>query len=109
SVSGNAGGGVVISGAGATGNTIGGMGAGTRNVISHNGAAGVQIDTGASSNKVQGNYIGTNPGANIADGNATDGVAITGAATSNEVGGSPPSPGSQPGNVISGNTGNGIN
>src|SRR5262249_58790930 len=71
SVNGNAGGGVVISGASATGNTIGGTGVGTRNVISHNGAAGVQIAGGASSNKVQGKYIGTTPGANLAAGNPT--------------------------------------
>jgi CSLREA domain-containing protein len=108
SVSGNAGGGIVISGAGATTNLIGGTAAGTRNVISHNGAAGVQIDAGAANNLVRGNYIGTNPGANVAAGNATDGVFITGAATGNQVGGSSTTPGSAPGNVISGNPGNGV-
>jgi CSLREA domain-containing protein len=109
SVNGNAGGGIVISGAGATGNTIGGSGVGTRNVISNNLAAGVQIDTGAASNKVQGNFIGTYPGANIAAGNTGDGVVIAGGATNNEIGGAPSTPGAQPGNVISGNAQNGIN
>ena len=54
SVSGNAGGGVVISGAGATNNLIGGTAAGTRNVVSHNGAAGITIDAGASGNTCKG-------------------------------------------------------
>ncbi len=107
-VNGNAGGGIVLSGASATGNTIGGVGAGTRNVISHNGAAGVQIDGGASGNSVQGNYIGTNPGANVAAGNSTDGVLITGGSKNNTIGGSASPTGTQPGNVISGNTGNGV-
>ena len=109
SVSGNGGGGVVMYGASATGNTIGGVGAGTRNVISNNFMSGVKIDAGASGNSIQGNYIGTNPGANVAAANAADGIVITGGSTNNEVGGSPSSPGSQPGNVISANSANGVN
>jgi CSLREA domain-containing protein len=107
-VAGNGGGGVVISGASATGNRIGGTAVDVRNTISHNGANGVQIDSGASSNRVEGNYIGTNPGANIASANSGDGVAILGASTGNTIGGSATSPGTTPGNVISGNSGDGI-
>lgn len=108
SVSGNLGGGIIVTGAGATGNVIGGAAAAARNVISHNGAFGIAIQSGASGNFVQGNYIGTTPGANIAVGNATSGILVTGAATNNQIGGSPSSPGTAPGNVVSGNAGNGI-
>jgi CSLREA domain-containing protein len=110
-VAGNAGGGVVVVGAGATNNLIGGTGAGTRNVISHNTGNGVQIDGGASSNLVQGNYIGTNPGATVAAGNSGDGVSVqssVGSTTGNVIGGSTATPGIAPGNVISGNAGDGV-
>jgi CSLREA domain-containing protein len=107
-VAGNGGGGIVISGAGATGNLIGGTGAATRNVISHNVGFGIQIEAGASANNVQGNYIGTNPGANVAAGNSNDGIVITGGAASNVIGGAPTTPGTAPGNVVSGNLGDGI-
>jgi CSLREA domain-containing protein len=107
-VSGNAGGGILISGAGATNNLIGGTVAGTRNVISHNVGFGVQIEAGASANNVQGNYIGTGPGANVAAGNSNDGIVITGGSASNVIGGSPATPGIAPGNVVSGNLGDGI-
>jgi hypothetical protein len=46
-------------------NLIGGTAAGSRNVVSHNPTAGIQIGGGASGNLIRGNYVGTNPGANI--------------------------------------------
>lgn len=107
-VAGNAGGGIVISGSAAANNLIGGTTGAARNVISHNSGNGVEINAGAAGNRVQGNYIGTNPGATVAAGNSNDGIAITGGAMNNEIGGTVSSPGSAPGNVISGNSGDGI-
>jgi CSLREA domain-containing protein len=108
SVAGNGDGGILITGAGATANVVGGSAAGTRNVISHNVGYGVRIDAAASTNRIEGNYIGTNPGANLASANGGDGVVISGGASSNVVGGTVSNPGAAPGNVISGNTGDGI-
>ena len=61
-------------------NTIGGSGAGARNVISGNGT-GVRVDTGSGNTVIQGNAIGT-----AADGvsslpNTSDGVFISGGNT----------------------------
>ncbi len=76
---------------GAPGNTIGGQSAAARNVISGNGAVGVQIDgaTGLG-NLVEGNYIGTDASGTNALGNAFDGVFLNGSA-SNTIGGTAPS------------------
>ncbi|MBV9864673.1 MAG: SBBP repeat-containing protein [Abitibacteriaceae bacterium] len=83
-------------------NTIGGLTAATRNIISGNGADGVII-TGSNTtgNAVLGNYIGLQANGNTALGNGT-GILISGGAFAN--------PGSTiSGNIISGNTGSGIN
>ena len=99
---GNIGDGVFISRA--PGNTIGGTAAGARNVISGNGAVGVEIyETEARGNYVVGNYIGTNLAGTAALGNAADGVFINNA-PSNVIGGTTTSAR----NVISANY-NGIN
>jgi titin len=87
---------------GVAGNTIGGTNAGAGNIISGNQQDGVLITSpGASNNMVFGNYIGpdatgTNALANTYGGVAIDGVAgnIVGATNGR--------------NVISGNTGNGV-
>ena len=59
---------------GAVNNTIGGTTAAARNVISGNGAGGIQISGQA---YVQGNFIGTDPSGQAPAGNHGNGVTIT--------------------------------
>jgi CSLREA domain-containing protein len=99
---GNHGDGVYI--IGAPSNTIGGTVAGARNVISGNNAGGVRIAaSGATGNRVEGNYIGTDKNGIAALGNGTNGVVISDA-PSNTIGGTAPGAG----NVISGNGADGL-
>jgi hypothetical protein len=98
---GNAAQGVVIYG-GASNNTVGGTAAGAGNVISGNGNYGVAI-SGASGNLVQGNRIGTNAAGTAAIANKY-GLALVVGATGNTIGGTAASVG----NVISGNSMDGI-
>ena len=91
--------GVVITAA-ASGNVIGGSAAGAGNLISGN-ATGIQ-STGGGVNVIQGNLIGTDVTGNSAIPNG-EGISLTGT-TGFLIGG--PNPGE--GNVISGNSGNGI-
>ncbi len=91
--------GVVIT-AGATGNVIGGGAAGAGNLVSGN-ATGIQSTAGGA-NVIQGNRIGTDVTGNSPLPNG-EGISLT-ATTGFLIGG--PNPGE--GNVISGNTGNGI-
>jgi titin len=73
---------------GASSNTVGGTTVGTRNVISGNGASGVQIaGSGTTGNVVEGNYIGVDSTGEFRVGNAVDGVDIGGGASSNVIGG----------------------
>ncbi len=104
--------GVIVQGA-ATGNTIGGTLSGTFgggaafsvNVISGNGANGVEITgIGTELNVVEGNDLGTNATGTVAVGNGNDGVVIDNGATLNTVGGT--TAGSR--NIISGNKENGV-
>ncbi|GIW81611.1 MAG: hypothetical protein KatS3mg105_3418 [Gemmatales bacterium] len=94
--------------AGATDTTIGGTSASQRNLISGNRQSGIflgQSPNGApaTGNQIQGNYIGTDVNGNSAIGNNV-GIAIAFPATSNTIGGTA----SGAGNVISGNTFDGI-
>jgi hypothetical protein len=90
---------------GAQSNTIGGTSVSSRNVISGNNYQGVAISgTGTKSNKVVGNFIGTNNAGTVALPNAAAGVSIFGAAQSNVIGG--PTAASR--NVISGNQNQGV-
>ncbi|HZN04606.1 MAG TPA: hypothetical protein VFD06_13565 [Candidatus Polarisedimenticolia bacterium] len=100
-VAGNAAGGILITGAGATANSIGGSLA-TRCIVSHNGGAGITIEAGAASNKIGGNFIGLSAvGAALA--NAGSGMKIQSGAHDNVVGQPTASPGMAPGNVLSAN------
>jgi CSLREA domain-containing protein len=80
-------------------NTVGGTGAGARNIISGNTIDGVLIRNTATGNVVQGNYIGTDVTGTTPLGNADRGVHILLGANSNTIGGT-----TAAGNVISGNT-----
>ncbi len=90
---------------GAPNNTIGGTAVGAANVLSGNSAQGVAIsDAGSTGNVVAGNFIGTNPAGTAALANAYSGVGIFNAATANTIGGTA----SGAGNLVSGNTSQGI-
>jgi hypothetical protein len=95
----NNGSGVFIT-SGAANNTIGGT-AGARNVVSGNTFSG--IDIRGNNNIVQGNFIGTDPNGDLAIPN-NDGVFLADTATGNLIGG----PGSNLGNLISGNRFSGV-
>jgi titin len=89
---------------GVSGNTIGGTTAGARNVLSGNRGSGVFILTsGASSNVIAGNYIGTDETGKVAIPNHTNGVTLFGVA-GNTIGGT----NTGAGNVISGNEQDGV-
>jgi titin len=87
----------------AANNTVGGVTAADRNVISGNVANGVALYSGASGNVVAGNYIGTDAGGTLDLGNGVEGVNVIGV-TNNTIGGS--TAGAQ--NVISGNDAHGV-
>jgi hypothetical protein len=82
-------------------NVIGGTAGGTRNVISGNFAGIVIAGSGSDLNEVLGNYIGTDMEARTAVANG-DGINIESGARSNRIG-------VAAANVISGNSGYGIN
>ena len=97
---GNGGHGILISGA--PDNVIGGLVAGTPNIISNNVGDGIRIEGGATGNRVQGNFIGTNV-PHVADlGNGGRGVAIL-SGDNNTIGGDPPA-----GNIIAFNKSSGV-
>jgi hypothetical protein len=96
--------GVIISD-GPQNNIVGGDTPGERNVISGNNSHGVLV-TGSetTSNTVSGNYVGTDVNGTAALANGEHGVVIDDSAQANTIGG--PSPGE--GNLISGNTNDGV-
>jgi len=87
---------------GSANNTIGGLSAASRNVISNNGEEGV-IDLSGTGNHIIGNFIGTDVTGAAAAPNGANGVRLDGASGA-IVGGT--AAGAR--NVISGNSGNGI-
>lgn len=95
--------GVSISGT-ASSNTVGGTTPAAANVISGNGAAGVLVEGWQSKgNQILGNLIGTDAGGTRAIPNVSDGITLIGQQAT-VVGGAVVGAG----NVISGNTGNGV-
>ena len=83
---GNTGHGVIISG-GASNNTVGGLVAEARNIVSANGRSGVFIsNAGTTGNLVQGNFIGTDVNGTADLGNSGMGVLVLGA-SNNTIGG----------------------
>jgi CSLREA domain-containing protein len=100
---GNVGGGVTLDGA--QNNVVGGTSAAARNVISGNSGDGVEIQglLGASDNRIEGNYIGTDASGTTKVGNCGNGVQIAGA-ENNVVGGTSGSAR----NLISGNCEHGV-
>ncbi|HUA37569.1 MAG TPA: M12 family metallopeptidase [Candidatus Sulfopaludibacter sp.] len=90
---------------GATGNWVGGTGAGAANVASGNRGDGILVsDPGTSNNLVQGNLVGTDPAGKIAVANGDIGVVVQSGADHNLIGGLVPGAG----NLISGNTNYGL-
>jgi hypothetical protein len=100
-------------------NSIGGVAALDRNVISGNAGNGIAI-LAALSNQVRGNFVGTDVTGTLVRGNGGNGILLATGATANIIGGAapavpysgavPPAPGTKPpeGNLISGNGGNGV-
>lgn len=85
---------------GAQSNTVGGLTAGARNIISGNTLQGIAIDgTNSSGNVIEGNYVGLDPSGMTAIPNGFAGVNFFGGAQGNLVGGTAPGAA----NVISGN------
>ena len=95
---GNGSSGIVMSNADA--NTIGGLTAASRNVISGNTSHGIDLQNGSASNTIQGNHIGTNAAGTAQLGNSNWGVAVSSGSNTNTIGGIA----AGAGNVISGNT-----
>jgi len=91
---------------GASGNTIGGVTAADRNIISGNTGSGVSfgnLNSGANNNLVYGNFIGTNAAGNARLPNTGDGVTMSGV-SGNHIGGTQ----AGQGNLISGNNNRGV-
>ena len=87
---------------------IGGMTATARNVISGNDDDGIDVnDNLITGTVVQGNYIGTDLTGAVDLGNSDDGIVNT-SAPGTTIGGSTATPGTAPGNVISGNNSDGV-
>ena len=95
--------GIVISDS-ASENIVGGHDEAFRNIISGNESCGLVIESGASLNKVAGNYIGTTVLADAALGNGAAGLLVRDGANRNLIGG----PDLTWGNLISGNAGSGL-
>lgn len=91
--------GIGVSLSGVSGNVIGGVDAGSRNVISGNAQRGIQLSGSSTNNSIQGNYIGTDASGMTAVKNGFNGITIAAPASNNIVGG----PTAAHRNVISGN------
>lgn len=91
--------------AGAAANVIGGGTTGARNVISGNALQGIFVsDAGTADNRIEGNFLGTDPAGNAPLPNGWAGVEVAGGATGTRIGGTT----AGTGNVISGNGTQGV-
>lgn len=88
-------------------NTVGGQTPGAGNVISGNAGSGVELRNRASNNYLHGNRIGTDSAGMRAVGNGGDGIQLN-ESFNNSIGDYTPTPGTLPGNLVSGNAGSGI-
>src|SRR5262249_25688492 len=87
-------------------NLVGGTTVAARNIISANMGGGVGL-FGGSNDMVQGNFIGTDVTGTVALGNnPTAGVGLNGGVSNDIIGGLTATPGTPPGNLISGHTNN---
>ncbi len=102
-VAGNAEHGIMISDS-ATGNLIGGTGPNEGNVTAGNGFSGLIINENSDNNVVEGNIIGLKADGTTPAGNGTHGIFIQLSSDDNRIGGTA----AGAGNVISGNTQDGI-
>ncbi len=84
-------------------NTIGGLAAGARNVISGNATNGITLVAGANANVIQANFIGTNAAGSGAVANTGFGIFVNGG-TNNTIGGTA----GGAGNVIANNGNSGV-
>ena len=87
-----------------TGNTVGGPTPAARNILSGNNR-GAQFN--GSGHLMQGNFVGTDATGAFAVPNVNEGVNVN-SATAVTIGGPSATPGTPPGNVISGNMGHGL-
>jgi len=84
--------------------TIGGSNSSSRNVISSSSKEGIYFDN-ITTGTISGNYIGTNASGSAALANGLNGITVANSSSGITIGGTT----SGSGNVISGNTGSGIN
>ncbi|MFK7732564.1 MAG: beta strand repeat-containing protein, partial [Pseudomonadales bacterium] len=96
--SGNSVSGIVLSNADL--NTIGGLTVAERNVISGNNSHGIDLQNGAATNTIIGNYVGTNALGTAQIGNGNWGIALSSGSNNNTIGGAS----ANARNVVSGNT-----
>ncbi|HTQ49863.1 MAG TPA: M12 family metallopeptidase [Candidatus Acidoferrales bacterium] len=94
----------VFIGNSASGNIVGSTNPAVPNVLSGNTQYGVILTSNTTGNVVLGNYIGTGAGGSFMVSNVMGGVLLADGATRNLIGGT----NAGTGNVISGNSGNGI-
>jgi hypothetical protein len=87
--------GIEVGGVNASGNTIGGTSAGSRNVVGGNGD-GIELDDGAHDNIIQGNFAGVGADGVAATGNRLHGIALR------DLGGSPGVSGNLIGGTVAG-------
>jgi hypothetical protein len=95
-----------VSSAGSISNAlIGGTTVDARNIISANNR-GIALASSSSNNTVQGNFIGTDITGTVALPNPNGGVSLDTGSSNDVIGGLTATPGTPPGNLISGNNGN---